>query len=154
MAKFRVALSADFQKPDGSAAYPSFDLSPLDDEPEIEWAYVPVTDGQIAASDMAGFDALILLGARFDAGSFPGDGQLCLIARFGVGYDTVDVAACDANDCALVITPSGVRRPVAVAILTLILALAGRLMVKNQLTRQGPEGWAEVSTTWAKAWWA
>ena len=145
MSTFRVALSADFQKPDGSAAYPSFDLSPLNDEPQIEWTYVPVTDRRIAASDMVGFDALILLGARFDAESFPGDGRLSLIARFGVGYDTVDVAACDANDVALVTTPSGVRRPVAVAILTLILALAGRLMTKNRLTRQGPEGWAQVS---------
>lgn len=145
MAKFRVALSADFQKPDGSAAFPSFDQSPLDDNPEIDWTYVPVTDGRIAASHMEGFDALILLGARFDADSFPGDGRLLLIARFGVGYDTVDVPACDANDVALVITPSGVRRPVAVAILTLILALSGRLMTKNQLTRQGPEGWAQVS---------
>ncbi len=145
MGKFRVGLSADFRKPDGSAAFPSFDLSPLDDEPEIDWSYVPVTEGRIAASDMAGFDALILLGARFDAESFPGDGQLSLIARFGVGFDTVDVAACDANDVALVTTPSGVRRPVAVAILTLILALAGRLMTKDRLTRQGPEGWAQVS---------
>ncbi|MEM8645855.1 MAG: NAD(P)-dependent oxidoreductase [Pseudomonadota bacterium] len=145
MTKFRVALSADFQKPDGTAAYPSFDLSPLDDEHQIEWAYVPVTDGRIAAESMVGFDALILLGARFDADSFPGDGRLKLIARFGVGYDTVDVAACDANDVALVITPSGVRRPVAMAILTLMLALAGRLMVKDQLTREGPDGWAKRS---------
>ena len=88
MTKFRVALSADFQKPDGTAAYPSFDLSPLDNEPRIEWAYVPVTNGRVAAEDMVGFDALILLGARFDADSFPGDGRLKLIARFGVGYDT------------------------------------------------------------------
>ena len=45
------------------------------------------------------------------------------IARFGVGYDTVDVPACTANDIALVITPDGVRRPVAVSILTFILAI-------------------------------
>lgn len=145
MEKFRVGLSADFRKPDGSAAFPSFDLSPLEDEPQIDWSYVPVTDGRIAASDMAGFDALILLGARFDADSFPDDDRLCLIARFGVGFDTVDVAACNENNVALVTTPSGVRRPVAVAILTLILALAGRLMTKDRLTRQGPEGWAQVS---------
>ena len=152
MTKFRVALSADFQKPDGSASFPSFDLSPLNDEPQIEWSYVPVTEGRVAASDMAGFDALILLGARFDAESFPGDGRLCLIARFGVGFDTVDVAACDENDVALVITPSGVRRPVAVAILTLILALAGRLMTKDRLTRQGPEKAGPRSAiTWARA---
>lgn len=145
MTQFRVALSADFMKPDGSPAFPSFDLSPLDQSPQLDWAYVPVTDGRIAARDMVGFDALILLGAQFDADSFPGDGRLALIARFGVGYDNVDVDACDRNDVALTITPNGVRRPVAVAILTFILALSGKLMVKDRLTRLGPSGWAEKS---------
>lgn len=143
MKPFRVALSADFEKPDGSPAFPSFDLSPLDDNPRIEWSYVPVKDGRIDAADMEGFDALILLAARFDAASFPSGDRLAMVARFGVGYDTVDVPACDANDVALVITPSGVRRPVAVAIITYILALSGRLRIKDQLTRAGPDGWAQ-----------
>ena len=143
MSSFRVGLSADFQRPDGSPAFPSFDLSPLNEEPGLEWSWIPVTDGRIRAEDMAGIDALILLAARFDAESFPGDGQLAVIARFGVGYDTVDVASSDANDVAVVITPSGVRRPVAVAILTMVLSLAGRLMIKNEITRQGPDGWAK-----------
>ncbi|MEM7428488.1 MAG: NAD(P)-dependent oxidoreductase [Pseudomonadota bacterium] len=143
MTSFRVGLSADFQRPDGTPAFPSFDLSPLNDQPGLEWSYVPVTGGRVSAEHMDGIDALILLGARFDEESFPGDGRLSVIARFGVGYDTVDVAACDANDVALVITPSGVRRPVAVAILTLVLALAGRLMIKNEITRHGAEGWAK-----------
>jgi D-3-phosphoglycerate dehydrogenase len=145
MSKFRVGLSADFRKPDGTPSFPSFDLSPLEQNPDLDWAYVPVTEGRIAAKDMAGFDALILLGARFDADSFPRDGRLALIARFGVGYDNVDVAACDENDVALCITPNGVRRPVAVAIMTFILALSGKLMVKDRLTRQGPPGWEQKS---------
>jgi len=143
MDKFRVALSHDFMKPDGSPAFPSFDLAPLSDDPRIDWDFVPVKDGRVDKSDMVGFDALILLGAKFDADSFPGDGQLSMVARFGVGYDNVDMPACNANGVALVITPSGVRRPVAVAILTLVLALAGRLFTKDGLTRQGPEGWAK-----------
>ncbi len=142
MAQFRVGLSADFMKADGSPAFPSFDLSPLDDDPRIDWSFVAVTDGRIVADDMGGFDALILLAAGFDTDSFPGDDRLSLIARFGVGYDTVDVEACDENNVALVITPNGVRRPVAVAILTLILALSGKLLVKDRITRQGADGWA------------
>ena len=143
MRQFRVALSADFTRPDGKPAFPMFDLSPLNKAQGVSWSYVPVSEGRIAAADMEEFDALILLGARFDAESFPGDGRLALIARFGVGYDTVDVAACNHNDVALTITPNGVRRPVAVAIITLLLALAGRLLVKDRLTRQGPDGWAQ-----------
>lgn len=142
MGVFRVGLSADFRKPDGTAAFPMFDLAPLDAAEGLDWAYVPVTGGRIAAEDLAGFDALILLGANFDAASIPGDGRLALVARFGVGYDNVDVDACTQNAIAVTITPNGVRRPVAVAILTFILALSGKLMVKDRLTRQGPEGWA------------
>ena len=142
MKKFRVALSDDFRNADGTPAFPSFDLSPLDDDPRIDWDYIPVTDGRIAAADIDGFDALILLAASFDADSFPASDQLCLIARFGVGFDNVDVIACDRNNVALTITPDGVRRPVAVAVITLMLALAGRLTIKDKLTRAGPEGWA------------
>ena len=142
MTQFRVGLSADFMKADGSPAFSSFDLSPLDDDPRIDWSYVAVTDGRITAVDMEGYDALILLAAGFDADSFPSDDRLSLIARFGVGYDTVDVEACDENNVALVITPNGVRRPVAVSILTLILALSSKLLGKDRIARQGPDGWA------------
>jgi hypothetical protein len=41
-----------------------------------------------------------------------------------------------------VITPDGVRGPVAVSIVTLILALTGKLMVKDRLTREGASGFA------------
>ena len=50
--------------------------------------------------------------------------------------------ACTRAGIALVITPDGVRRPVAVSIITFILALAGRLMVKDRLTREGAAGFA------------
>ena len=141
MSKFRVALSGDFKKPDGSAAFPDFDLGPLEQNPAVEYAYIQ-TNGVITASDLEGYDALILLIPRIEPESFPRDGRLAVIARFGVGYDTVNVQACTDNDCALVITPDGVRRPVAVSIITFMLALTGKLMPKDRITRQGPEGWA------------
>ena len=43
---------------------------------------------------LEGFDALILLIPRIEPESFPKDGRLAIIARFGVGYDTVNVQAC------------------------------------------------------------
>jgi phosphoglycerate dehydrogenase-like enzyme len=95
------------------------------------------------AADLEGFDALILLGSRFDERSIPADGRLAVVARFGVGYDTVDVEACTRAGIALAITPDGVRRPVAVSIITLMLALTGKLMVKDRLTREAADGWAK-----------
>ena len=144
MSKFRVALSGDFRKSDGSPAFPDFDLGPLQQNPAVEHEYIH-TNGVITAADLDGFDALILLIPRIEPESFPKDGRLALIARFGVGYDTVNVQACTDHDCALVTTPDGVRRPVAVAILTFMLALTGKLKAKDRITRQGPEGWARRS---------
>ncbi len=142
MGSFRVALSGDFKKSDGSPAFPDFDLSPLDDEPNVEYEYIPV-NGVVKANNLEGFDALILLVPRIEHLSFPKDGRLSVIARFGVGYDNVDLKACTDNGCVLAITPDGVRRPVAVSVITFMLALTGKLLIKDQLTRQGPEGWAK-----------
>ncbi|MGF1626453.1 MAG: NAD(P)-dependent oxidoreductase [Alphaproteobacteria bacterium] len=145
MAKFRVALSSDFRRADGSPTYPDFDTGPLTGHPDIEVGYVEAVDGAMPAAGLAGYDALILLVPRFTAASVPADGRLALVARFGVGYDSVDVAACTAADIALAITPDGVRRPVAVSILTFVLALSQKLLTKDRLARQGPEGWAKRS---------
>ncbi len=139
MGAFRVAIDGAFVKPDGTPAYPDFDLEPLRDTPGMDVQFVQL-GAECPPEALEGFDALILLGARFTRASVPRDGQLRIVARFGVGYDTVDVEACTDAEIALTITPSGVRRPVAVAILTLLLALAGKLMVKDRLTRHGSAG--------------
>jgi phosphoglycerate dehydrogenase-like enzyme len=142
MEKFRVALSADFKKPDGSPAYPVFDLTPLTSDPRVELVYVQPENGVMPAAGLEGCDALILLVPRFDRTSLPKDGKLAMVARFGVGYDNVDLPTCNEAGIAAVITPDGVRRPVAVSIITFMLALTGKLMPKDRITRQGPEGWA------------
>ena len=128
MGPFRVALSGDFRKADGSATFPDFDLAPLREAKNVEMVFLD-NASPIRGDQLEDFDALILLAHRFDATSVPKSGRLAVVARFGVGYDTVDVAACTANDIALAITPDGVRRPVAVSIITFILALTGKLMV-------------------------
>jgi D-3-phosphoglycerate dehydrogenase len=83
------------------------------------------------------YDALLVLAPRVTAATLAGATRLKLIARFGVGYDNVDVSACTAKGVLVTITPDGVRRPVAQAALTLILALAGKLLIKDRLTREG-----------------
>jgi phosphoglycerate dehydrogenase-like enzyme len=144
MNRFRVAIDGDFVKPDGSPAYPDFDLAPLNADPRVEVVHVPL-EPTIAPKTLEGFDALILLARRFAAGSVPADGRLSIIARFGVGYDTVDVPTCTNAGIALTITPDGVRRPVAVAVMALMLALTGKLMVKDRLTREAAAGYARRS---------
>lgn len=140
---FRVGLSGGFIKIDGSIKYPSFKLEALRTTPGVVIDFLPACD-PIRADVIENIDALILLGERFSADSIPISGRLSIVARFGVGYDSVDVAACTANDIAVCITPDGVRRPVAVSILTLVLALTGKLVVKDRLTRVGPKGFFQA----------
>jgi phosphoglycerate dehydrogenase-like enzyme len=136
--KFRVALSGDFKKPDGSPTFPDFDLAPLQSAPGVEVVFLENAN-PLRSEQLADFDALILLQPRFAGESIHPNGRLSVVARFGVGYDNVDVPACTDAGIPLVITPDGVRRPVAVSIITLMLALTGKLFIKDKLTRGGPE---------------
>jgi D-3-phosphoglycerate dehydrogenase len=141
---FRVALSGDFKKADGSPTYPDFDLAPLINAPGVEVEFLE-SESPLRAEQLEDVDALILLIHRFAKESVPKSGRLAVVARFGVGYDTVDVDACTEAGIALVITPDGVRRPVAVSIITFMLALTGKLMVKDKLTREADAGFARRS---------
>ena len=141
-AKFRVGLSADFRNADGSPTFRDFDLAPLVDDPRVEMSYLE-PESVLSSRQIEHIDALILLAHRFDRNSVPKSGRLGVIARFGVGYDTVDVKACTDAGIALVITPESVRRPVAVSIITLMLALTGKLTIKEKLTRAGATGFAQ-----------
>src|SRR6266481_157792 len=60
--------------------------------------------------------------------------------EYGVGYDSVDVPACNDNGVMLTITPDGVRRPVAASVIGFVLALAHRMFLKDRLTREGRWG--------------
>ncbi|NQW11144.1 MAG: dehydrogenase [Alphaproteobacteria bacterium] len=139
MPKFRVGLSAAFTRADGKPTFPSYDIGALTAE-GIELATL-ASAATLTADQVAGFDAIVLLGERMDAASFPGDGRLALIARMGVGYDTIDTEACTAHDVALTITPDAVRRPMASAQLCFILALTHNLLPKDRIARTGSLGW-------------
>ncbi len=142
MAPFRIGLPAGFLKPDGAVAYPDCDLSPLRNDPRI--ALVQLNNGGVfAPGDVGDLDALIMLGGRFAKASAHSDHRLSLIARFGVGYDNVDLATCTESAIAVSITPDGVRRPVAVSVIAFLLALTGRMFEKDRLARMGPAGFAK-----------
>ena len=145
MSTFRVALSADFLQPDGSPTLADFDLTPLRSDPRIEIGYVGAVNDVITASAIEDYDALILYAHQLRRDSLPASRRLGLVARFGVGYDTVDVEALADRGVATVITPRGVARPVAVGILALILALTSRLLAKDTLARRGAAGFADQS---------
>jgi len=142
---YRVALSADFLTPAGTLALADFDLTPLRTEPNVEIGYVHAVDDIIPASELEAYDALILFAHQMREQSLHANGRLGVVARFGVGYDSVDVEALASAGVATTITPGGVQRPVAVAILALILALSNKLLAKDRLARCGIEGFTGPS---------
>jgi D-3-phosphoglycerate dehydrogenase len=107
----------------------------------IAWEFLPTLDPEIKPEQAQDYDGLLVLAPKIGSRSVQGAGRLKIVARFGVGYDNVDVAACTEAGVLVTITPEGVRRPVAVAALTLLLALSHKLLIKDRLTRSG--GWAD-----------
>src|SRR5262245_14273809 len=105
------------------------------------WEYLAENTPELRADQVRGYDAPLILGPRIGAAALDRGDRLAIIARFGVGYDSVDVEACTRNGILLTITPDAVRRPVAAAALTLLLALSHKLLIKDRLTRTGR--WAE-----------
>ena len=138
---FRVGLTRDFLKPDGTMGFGDIGLGLLDRAPGVEWEFLAADTRELSAEQVRGYDALLVLAPRVTAATLEGDNRLAVVARFGVGYDSVDVDACTRHDVLLTITPDGVRRPVAASVVTLVLALSHKLLQKDRLTRAGR--WAE-----------
>lgn len=135
---FRLGLTSDFLNAQGDIGWGDIGLSLLDERSDISWDFLPPADGGVISADTADkYDALLVLTPRVTAETVEGAQRLSLVARFGVGYDSVDVEACTSAGVALTITPDGIRRPVATAALTLLLASSHKLLIKDRLTRAG-----------------
>jgi len=138
--RFRVGLTRDFLDAKGELRF-GIGLELVGDRPDIEWEYLARDTPEVQNELVRGYDALLVLAPKVTAQTLEGNDRLAIIARFGVGYDSVDVKACTRRGIAVTITPDGVRRPVAVAAVTYVLALSQKLLVKDRLTRAGR--WAE-----------
>jgi D-3-phosphoglycerate dehydrogenase len=137
---FRVGVTRDFLKTDGTPGFGDIGLD-LFTRTGISWEYLPSSDVEILPEHARAYDGLLVLAPRVSARTLEGTDRLKVVARFGVGYDNVDVAACTRAGVLLTITPDGVRRPVAIAAITFLLALSHKLLIKDKLTRTGR--WAE-----------
>jgi phosphoglycerate dehydrogenase-like enzyme len=137
---FRVGVTRDFLKPDGTPGFGDIGLGLLTSA-GAAWEYLADNTPELRAEQVRDYDALLVLGPRVGAAALDPCERLIIIARFGVGYDSIDLDACTRNGVLLTITPDAVRRPVATAALTFLLALSHKLLLKDRLTRAGR--WAE-----------
>lgn len=146
----RVGLSGDFRTSDGSHAFDPQAWQWLHDAFGVAVEFLSQPAGApIRREDAARFDALIIKRNRVGAAvlePWSNDAEpmrLRLLARNGVGYDHIDIDACNRAGVMVCITSDAVARPVASSILALILAFAHRLFERDRLTREGQ---------WARRW--
>lgn len=133
---FKVGVSRDLKKADGKACFDERAFAVLKGNPAIEWEWIGEDVAEITPAIAARYDGLHVNLPRVTAQSIGHDDcRVKIIARNGVGYDSVDVSACARKGILVTNTPLAVRRPVAVATLTMIFALAGHLLKKNELSR-------------------
>jgi len=135
---FRVGLTRDILDSRGEPAFGRKALAILDEAPGIDWEYLPAVVRELTPDHAARYDAVYVNMARTPASAVArADCRLRVVARHGVGYDSVDVPAMTRAGILVTNTPMPMPRPVATIALTFMLALAGKLMLKDRLTRTG-----------------
>lgn len=134
---FKVGVTVDLKTKSGEPCFNPAAFDELNANPEIEWEWLAPC-AEITADHMARYDALHVNLPRVRAEAVARDDLRCrIVARNGVGYDTVDVAALAAKGVLTTNTPIAIRRPLAVAALTQVFALTGRLFTKDRMVREG-----------------
>ena len=138
-ARFRVGLAPELLDAAGKPTFGTEPLTVLDGAPEIERLWLPERYKEIPPALALEYDALYLTQQRVTRASVArlAEGRLKVIARHGVGYDSIDVPAMTEAGVIVTNTPFAIRRPVATIAMTFILALAGHLFAKDRLTRAG-----------------
>ena len=128
-----MGVTRDIRREEGGTV---FDLDLLGG---LGWEFLPETVSVLRPSDLAGYDAVVCFMPRVPREAIAAAERLKLIARLGVGYDTVDVDACTEHGVLVSVTPDGVRRPMASAAMAFLLAHAHRLLEKDRHLRA--RGW-------------
>lgn len=141
--KIRIGVTKNFFDQQGNPIFPGLQKV-FEEVPGVEQAVFPEVLPEVKPEQIKGLDLVITrTQPKWTAKSLAGNDQLLALLRNGVGYDGIDVPAMTDAGVMVCITPAAVRRPVAVAIITFILALSTRLLEKNRMTLEGK--WGEVT---------
>jgi phosphoglycerate dehydrogenase-like enzyme len=134
---FRIGITPDFYT-EAKGKFESVLEEQLAGVNGVECAPMPPQSGKVATPDALNqFDAIFWLALKITTESLQNVDRLAVVARWGVGYDMLDVDAMTEANIALAITPNAVRRPVAEAILALVFALLKNIAEQDRLTRAG-----------------
>ncbi len=136
----RIGITHDAIDSEGNFIAPGLGLKLLDAVSDVVYDVLPEMKREVTSQQIEGYDMICSLTPRWTSASLEGNERLLSVHRFGVGYDMIDVPALTAAGVALCITRDAVRRPVAAAILGLLLALSTRMPLKDRIIREGRWG--------------
>ena len=134
---FRISITADFYDECGEPKYSDFGLSVFDGYDSLEVSAFSQNNAEIGAEQLADAHAVLVLTPTVTAESLRLASNLLVVSRFGVGFDSVDVASCTQNDVLVTIAKGAVDRPVAEATIAWMLALNHKVFQKDKLVRSG-----------------
>lgn len=136
---FLVGLTPDLFNSKGEPTFGPAPMSILGQASGfLQWEAVDEVSGMVTPAMLSRYDALYLNTPKVTAASFTGAAvKTRIIARHGVGFDSIDLASLTAHGVMLTNTPFAIRRPAAAMALTFMLALGQRMLVKDRLTRTG-----------------
>lgn len=143
--KFRVGITADwgtrYDTVLGPALREVFD--PVDG---LEYEVMPECPDMVATPEVTDrYDAILVSMYKFPKETLDQTKRLKCLARWGVGYDTIDVDAATDNDVLVALTPTTLKRTVSEGALTLLLALSKNVLKQDRNVRAGK--WREGMKT-------
>ena len=135
---FKVGISGDLLNNNNEPCFGRAPLELLKNRNDVEIFWMDKTITEITSDMTSVYDAILLNLPTAKAHSVSNtECRLKIIARFGVGFDSVDIEAMKRKNIIVTNTPNAVRRPVAVAALTMIFGLASKIIKKDNLVRTG-----------------
>ena len=135
--RVKIGIARDLFDEEEQLIIPGEGLQLLDEMTGIEYEMLAEFLRPTAAGQVGDCDMVISAAAPWTKESVSDSERLIAVLFTGVGYDHIDVEALTGSGALLCSAPDAVRRPMAVTIITHMLALATKLINKDQLTRAG-----------------
>ena len=100
--KFQIGLTTDFLNADGKLAYRDIGLDMIEARGDhFSYRFIEEYRDELGADQIEGLDAVFFDEPMITAATVEKSERLKVVARFGVGYDIVDLAACTAAGVAV-----------------------------------------------------
>ena len=134
---FRVGITPDWGDRYESVLGPSL-REVFDPIAGFEYEIMPACENMVATPEVADrYDAILVLAYYFPKETLDSVKRLKCLARWGVGYDRIDVEAATTNDVLVALTPTTLRRTVSEGALALLLAISKNLINLDRNVRAG-----------------